>query len=448
MSRLLPVRIAASPLTRAAAPFVERLVERVAGTDAERAFEAARAADLAPISAFAVPTADGSLGLVLVHEPARPDVRAAFTHPDTLALSTREWEVWSAGPQGAQVDATAPLLGEPLPTLQLDDELVRRHGLRRASHLYWSSGDPAALRALCARAVSPSRFPPLPGSDDPTAVAAASLGVVHATFAAEVAGDPGVALDPDAATPSHPQEPALDALLAPLLADLPAHADAEFDALLLLPGPLGTRHAWQLVAVVPDEAPLHRAALLRRRLTAHLGMLDRYGVAGALPSPPVVITRSALHGMLRRRLFLRPLRRLSIRLHGRVLRGDDVLLDGYAGADHTHQDLRQEAAALLDLTGRALRSELPVCAVQDLLFGAWPALLHLALGGSPLDPLEVAWTDLAGRSDGALSRVGSTAPGAAWGDPRCADRSRSDGFVKSWGPALVRLSEVTLEGLG
>jgi len=407
----------------------------------------------------------------LVHEPAPPETRPAFYSaaqglPTALALTPREWDVWSAGVVGrpAVPGAASPLWGEPLPAAEEDDTEARRRRLRGASELWWwrlpaalardgegAGSVSAAIRDVCERETLPSRFPAVPpdaaGSD---ALCAATLGVVHATFAGEIATDAGEELAPDAVAERAPRGQADTAtLLQPLVADLPAHFAQELVALYLAPGPWGTRHQQQLLAVVADDAPLHRAAALRRRLEAHLGMVARADWLGAARLPdPVVITSGALQGQLVRRLFRRPLRRLGFRLHARRLLGQDVIFDGLRGADWTALDLRAELAALLTATGAALRPGATDVQVRELVFGAWPALIHLCGGGSPLESLASVHAALARRTDPALARVGSMALKQPWGRPDGVDRGRARAVVGHWGPALVRLQEVALEVLG
>lgn len=461
MSPSLPVRIPAP------GPLATRVLGRVRGLVARQLVERARTAGLEPIALVDVPASPlpDAPAWALIHEPVSPEKRAGFYAsvielPAALALTPREWAIWGSGPVGRPAMDIAPLWGDDLPRPDEDEVEARRRRLRAASALWWwdlpaalaertdGAEIAASIRTICERETLPSRFPPIPAPDaDGDAICAATLGVVHATFAGEIAAEDGEELDPDAvATPPRTQEPTV-ALLRPLLADLPAHFDTELDALLLAPGPWGTRHQQQLVAVVSDEAPLHRAAALRRRLEAHLGLVDRTWAGAARPAP-VVISRSAFHGQLTRRLFRRPLRRLAFALHTRILRGDDVVFDGLRGGHFTRLDVRAELAALITATGAAFRPGATDIDLRDLLLGAWPALIHLCGGGSPLDPLTAVHDALAGRTDPALARVGSVALKQPWGRPDAADRGRATEGLRTWGPALVRLQEVALEVLG
>lgn len=408
---------------------------------------------------------------VLVHEPAGPEARSGFYAASAaggrgvLLLSTREWEVWSGGVSGRHLRPDTPAWGTPLPVVDDDDVEARRRALRQAAELFWRElpaslhrdAEPEAaarvaegLRDLCSRETLPSRFPPIPPTDaDGDAVFAACFGVAHATFAGQVASDDGPALDPSAVPEqAAPHDVALEQLGRILRSDLPAHLREELLALYLLPGPWGTLHQNQFVAIVSDDAPLHRAAGLRRRLAAHLGMVPRDLLAGAClhTTEPLVVSLSTLHGQLRRRLWRRPLRRLAIRLEGRRLLGEDVLYDGLAGTDFVGTDLRAEVAALTTATAAVFQGG-TAGAARDLLFGAWPRTIALINGRSPLEPLPAVHADLASRTDHALARVGSAARSQPWGDPVSLDRGRAAPFLKEWGPALIRLQEFAVEVL-
>ena len=431
-----------------------------------RLLDRARSAGLEPLvlSRAGATSWAGAPEYVVVHQPASPEARAVFLSgdgPATLALTPREFDIWTASSLGRATASGDPLWGDRLPVAEEDDVEGRRRRLRSASRLWWhavpnalgrdghgAEAEANALRAICERETLPSRFPPIPppGADADT-LHAATLGVVHATFAGEVAPDTGAQIDPDAtAAPPRTLAPLLE-LLRPLVADLPRHVHADLLSLHLVPGPWGTRHAWQLLAVVADDAPLHGAAALRRRLDAHLGMIGD-GWRGTLSHGPVVLTRAALHGQLTRRLFHRPLRRLGLRLHASLLIGEDTIADGLRGADWTPLDLRAEIAALLTATGAAFRPGTTDVAMRDLLLGAWPALLHLCGGGSPLDSLASIHAALAGRTDPALARVGSVALKQPWGRPEAVDRGRATEGLRDWGPILVRMQEAALEVLG
>lgn|GEM_PF-1726564 len=467
MSRSLPVplRALAGPLTRAV-----RQIDARGGVG--RLVQWAREAGLSPLSVFPGPAAgpaqiSGTPAHILVHEPADPAQRAACYASaaglgPVLLLSTREWEVWSGGLLGRQVDPSQPSWGAPLPVVDEDDVERRRRRLRQAGELLWwdlprslhrDGGDPArvaeGLRSVCARETLPSRFPPIPpvGADG-DAIFAASFGVAHATFAGEVAHDLGSALEPDDRAEPAPNAAACDLLTRTLLADLPAHIRHEMIALYLLPGPWGTLHAHQLVAVVADDAPLHRAAALRRRLSSHLGMTPRALRAGLFlaGSEPLVVSRSTLQGQLRRRLWRRPLRRIAIRLGAQRLVGDDVLYDGLLGTDFSGTDMRTELAALISATGAVFQAG-SAAEARDLTFGAWPRTIALLAGRSPLQSWQGVHADLAARTDRALARVGSAARNQPWGDPESVDRGRAAPFLRDWGPALIRLQEVALEVL-
>ena len=460
MARRLPVlRAVAGPLQRLLGP----------DTGPDWLVAEARRAGLTPLSVLEGPAGfpgvpSDAPSKVLVHEPAAPDVRAGFltsvAGQGVLALSTREWEIWSEGCSGRLIGPTA--WGTVLGADTEDDDEGRRRRLRQAADLIWTALPPtldrgappdairhvaSAFRSLCSRETLPSRFPAIAPADAPAdAVYAALLGVAHATFAGEVASEPGTPLPPEAGLP---MSPAVERFARLLRADVPAHLRADLLGLYLLPGPLGAAHHHRLVAVVPDDEPLHRAASLRRRLHAHLGMLPRDLVAGLFHGglAPLVLTRAALWGHLRRRLWRRPLRRLSIRLDGHLLLGDDVLLEGCDGLDFTPADLRHEVAAAITATGAVFAGGTAGQA-RELLFGCWPRIISLLGGGDPVTPLADIHADLAGRTDPAVSRVGSGAAAQPWGDPLSLDRGRAEPVLRDWGPTLIRMQEVALEVLG
>jgi hypothetical protein len=234
------------------------------------------------------------------------------------------------------------------------------------------------------------------------------------------------------------------ALFDPLLADLGGPTREALRTLMILPGPVGTRHAWTLVGLVDDEAPLHRAAAVREALQGHMGMLPRRALAGGTsPAAPVVLTESTFEAMLHGRLFRRPLRRLAIRLHRIVLFGPDPA-SSPAGLDASDDDRRTEIAALIEATSTAWRARSAVT-TEDLVFGAWPAAIHHAGYGDPHACQASILGALARRTDPALARVGSAADRRPWGDLEAGDLGRPDGFLRDWGPALIRLQEVAVE---
>jgi hypothetical protein len=176
-------------------------------------------------------------------------------------------------------------------------------------------------------------------------------------------------------------------------------------------------------------------------------MLPARPVEGGLrPAGPVVLTQGILRAMLRGRLFRRPLRRLSARLHRVVLLGSDPLASHLGGIDASDDDRRSEIGALLHVSSGAWRDSTAIGA-QDLVFGAWPAALHHAAHLDPHASQQGILETMARRTDPALARVGSVTNRGGWGDPFAADRGRPDAFLRDWGPALVRLQEVAVESL-
>jgi len=418
-------------------------------------------------------------GLVLIHATTTPHQRTGLlqalseelpaSSARVLALSESEWPLWrdTSGLARSLPEAahwgTLPVAGAPASALQ-----VRTAVLRRAAGLYVDdlprrlgldasreevAGLCASLRDLLAEVAVPARFPALP----PSSVSlheqvAAAIGVFHAALGgeSEVAAPGAGAAEVAAFPPPRTAAPARE-LVAPLLADLPRPIAEQMRALYLLPGPWGTRHRWRLCAVLPGDAPLLQAAGLRRHLQQHLRMLplrDRAAILGQ-DERLLVLTEDALAGLLTRRLFQRPLFGLSIRAHRQLLLGEDVvgqlaLADEYCSG----ADIRAEVAGLIAETGSCWRDLPASLAVRDLLFGAWPALLHLARGGAATDSLAAVHEGLCSSTDSALSRVGSAASSQAWGDPSYVDLSRSRELLRQWGPCLLRLQEATVEALG
>jgi hypothetical protein len=444
-----------------------RLARRLPGGPAGRAL--ARVAEEAGATPRSILLPDDPrLAAVVLHEPLPPEGTAAllaalnhrFAGPSSsvLCLTPRAWQIWSRGTRGRRLAGSEVAWGDPPPLPGPEEaEAVRRRALREASTSAWSAV-PEALdarddRALAAattaardrleRATSPVGFPPIPAADAPRDVrCAAHLGVLHAAFGAQIASDPGPTFDGRAERPPRSLAPLLAALAGPL-ADFVPEVGPRVDALVLLPGPLGTRLRWQLCAVVPDDAPLLGAARLGARLRQHLQL----GGAMAMATGPVVLTRAALCGMLRLRLFEHPLRRLAIRLGAHVLRGDDVLADGLSGVEHAGEDLFIDAACQLEATAACWSPGAAASRAQDLLLGAWPALAWIARGGDPGASMATIHADLAGSADPARARVGSAAGKLRWGEPSAVDRARPTEFLRAWGPTLVRMQDVCLEAL-
>lgn len=448
---------------------LRRLARRLPGGPAGRAVaRVAQGAGATPLTVL-LPD-DPRLSAVVLHEPLPPERTAAlldalnrrFAGPQSpvLTLTPRAWQIWSRGMRGRRLASTPPAWGDapPIPRLE-EPEAARRRALRAASTLSLSSV-PSALdarddRALAAatgavrdhleRCVSPVGFPALPPANASREQRlAAHLGVLHAAFGAQIASDPGPEFAGRAEQAPRSLAPLLSALAGPL-ADLVPAVGAPMDALVLLPGPLGTRLAWQLCAVVPDDAPLLGAAQLSTRLRQHLALAGP-GVA-ATATGPLVLTRATLHGMLRLRLFEHPLRRLAIRLGALVLRGSDPLLEAWQGLEHAGEDLFIDAAASLEATAGCWAPTARTADAHDLLFGAWPALRWIARGGDVCASMATIHADLARSTDPACSRVGAAPGKLRWGDPSAMDRARPTEFLRAWGPTLVRMQDVCLEAL-
>lgn len=441
-----------------------RLARRLPGAPMGRMIaRAAREAGAEP-SAVLLPD-DPHLSAIVLHAPLPPDGAAAvldalnrrFAGPraPVLCLTPRSWQIWSRGTRGRRLAPSTVAWGDPPPLPPEEEaEAARRRALREASTLALSAvpaaldaRDPRALAAATAaararleRIVSPTGFPAIPAADATRDVRlAAHLGVLHASFGPQVATDPGPAFEGARLQPHRSLAPVLSALAGPL-ADLVDATAPPVRSLLLLPGPLGTRTAWQLCAVVADDAPLLGAARYADRLRQHLALAD-------LRLRPLVLTRATLLGMLRLRLFEHPLRRLAIRLGAHVLRGDDVLAEGFGGVEHAGEDLFIEAGAHLESTARCFAPGARTSDAQDLLLGAWPALTWIARGGALAAPMSAVHEDLAASTDPARSRVGGAAGKLRWGLESATDRARPTEFLRTWGPTLVRMQDVCLEAL-
>ena len=462
-----------APLAPALLPRLIRRVARGAMPEALRArglIDAARRAGLEPIGVAVAPTSSrlppGAPTAALVHAPGPPEQRAALMtdlgrRADSLclALTPAEWALLSCTADGARLAGSGSAWGELAPPPLQDEPALRRRALRAIASLHlgayaqalsdrrWPDAARCAawLRDELELAGSPSRFPPRAADDAPPIEhEAATLGALHAVFAAEVAVDDGEGLVGDA--PPQRTTSEADELAAIVLADLPGHAAAALRALYLLPGPFGSRRAWQLTAIVADEAPLVEACRSRARLAQHLAMVPdtlRRAVLG--DDGPVVLTEAAAAGLVRRRLTAEPLRRLTARLHRRLLLGDDVLEAALLGPDLVPADLAAELAALLVATAACWRRDASEAATRDLAFGSWPAALHLLRGGSPLDSLRDAHAALAAGVDPAVSALARRGQRPAALAP--AGRGRPTALLRDRGPALIRIQEVAVETL-
>ena len=463
---LLPARLAPSALPR-----LVRSLARAGSLQALRArqlVEVVRTAGLEPVGITVAPPADrlppGAPVAVVVHEPGPPEQRAALlgalsrrTHGPLLAVTPAEWTLLGRSSVGAHLAAAPPVWGELPPPTQLPEPDRRRRDLRRVAGLHLGRYASALARrdrleaARCARwlrdelelLAPPSRFPPRPEEDaDDTDREAALLGAFHAVFAAEVAVDDGDPVPGEACPQGTAGE--VDELADALLADLPPWFDEAARALYLLPGPLGTRRSWQLVAVVDDSASLVQGARLRFRLDQHVAMLPRELTRGLLGSAgPAVLTSAAAAGLVRRRLTERPSRRLAIRLHRRLVTGEDVLRAALVGPDLTPDDLHAELAALLLATSACWRRDSSESAFRELAFGAWPAVLHLLRGGPATAPLHTIHEALAPISDPAVSGLARRGERADARAP--SSRGRPTTLVRDLGPALIRIQEVAFE---
>jgi hypothetical protein len=399
---------------------------------------------------------------VAVVEPSAPELRAtaiALTHKrfnlQFPVLTPAEFVLWGTGKSARSAD-----WGE-LPTAPTDSSV--RRTLRGASGLLWhelpsalgaigrrpqarEQGVETALRIrqLLERVAPPSSFPALPGLDARAReLQRTAMGAAHVAFSTHRLEEPGPSLEDGVPQAEARTAQSVRRLFQPLLADLGGPTREAIRSLSLLPGSVGTRHAWTLVALVDDDTPLHVAAAVRDALQGHLSMLA--GVRTALaPRAPVVLTHGTLRSMLGGRLFRFPLRRLAMRLHRIVLIGDDPTLE-LPGLDASDDDRRGEVAALIGATARVSGGR--SVDVEDLIFGAWPAAIHHATYGDPTASQRQILNALSERTDPALSRVGSAAERRAWGDPAACDRGRPGPVLRDWGPTLVRLQEVAVESL-
>ncbi|MCP4869433.1 MAG: hypothetical protein GY898_12030 [Proteobacteria bacterium] len=395
------------------------------------------------------------LAAVLI-DPCPPEVRAAALaavqvgERPVLVVTPREWAIVQRSAAGIGFEG-ADL--EPRERLRAcADRFLRQLPARlAAADLPGARAVATALRDELEQLGTPIHFPPVPG---PAARApellTSTLGAFGAVFGGEAAVDPEAALPRSASAPAPRGLDRIHGLFEPLLADLPRHFATVVSGLYLAPGPWGTRRSWQLLAVVPDDAPLHVAAGLPRRLHQHLAMLDGDAIRGACGglAAPAVVTESAMAGVLRRRLSARPLDRLGWRLHRDPLVGEDALHAAFEGPDHVRDDLRSELASLIVATASAWSRSGTGLRTTETMFGAWPAVLHLLRGGEPTDPLSAAHEVLVTSADPALARIGAAAAKLSLGDPWAADHGRPTALLRDLGPALVRLQDAAFEALG
>jgi hypothetical protein len=411
-------------------------------------------------------------GSLLIHASSPPQLRARlleelaeeFSLPgeEVLALSEAEWPLCHSAlgllPLADGLWGNLPAVS-PVP-----DHVARDRVLRISAGLYLddlpallaSVGNREQVSRLCtglrdllAEVAVPARFPEVPALDASVEeLYAASIGVFHAALSGEQRSS-DVEFDSVDSPPARTTG-AAHKLLAPLLADISEPTLARLSSLYLVPGPFGTRHRWRLLAVVPGNAPLQAAAALRRNLQQHLSMLDERAYASVMDEGrgPVVVTETALGALMGGGLFARPLSALSLRAHSQLLVGTDVLAEmPVRKGSSIQEDLHSEFAGLLLETHSCWLRDRGSLAVRDLLFGAWPSVLHLARGGSPSASLASIHEELRRSTDPALSRVGSAASSQGWGDPSCVDLSRSRELLREWGPTLLRLQEATMEAM-
>ncbi len=468
------------PVPIARTGLIRRMSNRLAGVGPSslpsRLAELAFDLDLAPASAAHLQRlALGSsvdAELLLVHLSSPPQLRARllevlavnYTAPNqrVLALSEAELSLCHAALGLRPQDSGA--WGTPLLSAEVSEQAYRERLLRHSAGLYFdqlhvrlAAAAPreevarlcSTLRDQLAEVAVPARFPDLPAVDGSIDdLFAGAVGVFHAAFSAEQ-GPTGLPTSSLAAKAARTAD-AARRLVAPLLADLAQPAVEQLTSLYLSPGPFGTRHRWRLLAVVAGDAPLLEVAALRRHLQQHLSMLDERSRLSLLcgDAGPIVLTETALAGLMSGRLFPRPLSGLALHAHSQLLVGEDVLArcPGSDAAPST-SDLRAEVASLVLETRSCWSADRGSLAVRDLLFGAWPSVLHVARGGDPSDSLASIHQTLSDSTDPALSRVGSAASAQGWGDPSCVDLSRSRELLREWGPTLLRLQEATVEAV-
>lgn len=419
---------------------------------------------------------------VVIHEPAAPEVRARFLEllgarglsgEGLLSLTPAEWGIWSRSGTSFGLESGRPLWGAPQrASASTEESTLRRARLRTCTGLFWTEFHRALateddtvtslgeeLRDRVEQEVSPTDFPPrwLPGADSKS-IHASVLGALHTTLAGEVAvdphplGDAGEPGDPgggDSVGP-HRTAAAVADLVATLLADLPSHfIGPEVLALYLLPGPVGSRLSWSLVAVVPDSAALDRCADLRFRLTQHLRLLGRrevqavFGRSGGV----VVVPNGSFAGMLRRRLFSSPSRRSTIGSHRLLLLGDDVIAEGLEGPETGAGDAAQDLACVIEEVQSLWAKPSRACDVHDVFYGRLPALIHWSRTGVVGAPLSVVQSLLAESVDPAQAFAGKEGGREAWCHPSTADLGRAREFLRDRGPMILRLQEVAVEAL-
>ena len=420
--------------------------------------------------------------LVVIHESAGPEVRARFldqlaarglSGQGCLCLTPAEWGIWSRSSDSLGLDLGRPLWGAPQrASASVDQSASRIARLRTCSGLFWTAFHRALaaggatvlslgeeLRDRLEQEVSPTTFPPrwLPDADLKV-IHASVLGALHTTFAGEVAVDPVPLCDEpmpgggqgDNLAVPYRTVAAVEELVATLLADLPSHfIGSEVLALYLLPGPVGSRLSWSLVAVVPDSAALERCADLRFRLTQHLRLLDRRAAQAVFEGNGgvVVVPSGSVAGMLRRRLFSSPSRRVTVGRHRILLLGEDVLSEGLVGPETGVGDAAQDLACVIQELQSLWAKPSRACDVHDLFYGRLPALIHWARTGAIGAPLSVAHSLLAESVDPAQAFAGKEGQRETWCHPSTADLGRAKEFLRDRGPMVLRLQEVAVEAV-
>jgi hypothetical protein len=168
-----------------------------------------------------------------------------------------------------------------------------------------------------------------------------------------------------------------------------------------------------------------------------------FGASGGV----LVIPLSSLAGMLRRRLFGSPSRRLTIERHRQLLVGEDVIDTVLEGPTASSEDLAPELAGVMEAVQRLWSGPSRACDIHDLFYGRLPALIHRSRTGTWSGSLAEAQSLLAESVDPAQAFAGKEGIKEAWCGPATADLGRGREFLRDRGPMILRLQEVAVEAL-
>ncbi len=273
------------------------------------------------------------------------------------------------------------------------------------------------------------------------------FGQLHRVCAREVGPDPGP--DPEVGVVAAAPTQLPEILWWP---SVPARLQRSILAAVVLPAHLGAWVRCHLIVVLPDETPLPEIGAWVRTLRGLVALEEGAGRAvidDAIGGPGAVrlTTRSALQGVLDRRLSPAPADRLAWR-EARCVGGRLDKVPSRRGPEGIREELPEDFAAAWVATRRLLGDPGSHCSldVHELVFGRWPAVLRLARGLPPADGAECL-EELALDTDPRLVRVGSE--GLRWTQrrrPGEGSRPAKDALA-NWRPELEILVGAVAEAL-